>query len=117
MNQYQTEKTLCWCYGLVATLLVISVICIGIPYNHWKKTLDVCPGNPLENTNCGCIFFGIHTSRYFNGGHNSYCLYAIFAPLLPVAYAIAMALFHMYRVCINNIGQYEDEKSMAMEEM
>ncbi|XP_026764026.2 uncharacterized protein LOC113522520 [Galleria mellonella] len=117
MNQYQTERRLCWCYALLATFLAVSVVCIAIPYNHWRATLDVCPGSWLENTNCGCIFFGVSTFQYFNGGHNSYCLYAIFAPLPILAYALIMALFHMYRVCINNVGQYEDEKSTAMEEI
>ncbi|RVE42759.1 hypothetical protein evm_012583 [Chilo suppressalis] len=28
-----------------------------------------------------------------------------------------MALFHMYRVCINNIGKFEDEKSTTLEEI
>lgn len=117
MNQYQTEKRLCCCYTLISLLLGVCVICIAIAYNHWKSTLNVCPGGYFENTNCGCIFFGISAYQYFNGGHNSYCLYAVFAPLPILAYAIIMALFHMYRVCINNIGKYEDEKTTAMEEM
>lgn len=117
MNQYYTERRLSWCYFLVSVLLGVSVICIAIPYNHWRTTLDVCPGGYFENTNCGCILFGLRTNHFFNGGHNSYCLYAIFGPLPVLVYAIVMALFHMYRVCINNIGKYEDEKSTTMEEM
>ncbi|XP_045509280.1 uncharacterized protein LOC123704827 [Colias croceus] len=117
MNQYETERRLCWCYGLLSALLAVSVICTAIPYNHWRGTLDVCPGSWLENTNCGCIFYGVSTFQYFTGGHNSYCLYAIFAPLPILVYALVMTLFHMYRVCINNIGQYEGEKSTAMEEI
>ncbi|XP_053601217.1 uncharacterized protein LOC128669963 [Plodia interpunctella] len=117
MNQYQTERRLCWCYGILAILLSISVICIAIPYNHWRPTLDVCLNSWIENANCGCIFYGVSTSQYFNGGHNSYCLYAVFAPIPLIVYAIVMVLFHMYRVCINNVGQYEDEKSTAMEEI
>lgn len=117
MSQYQAERQLSWCYGLIAVLLGLSAICIAVPYIHWRTTLDVCPGSYFENTSCGCIFFGVSTFQYFNGGHNSYCLYAVFAPLPILAYAIIMALFHMYRVCINNIGKYEDEKTQAMEEM
>lgn len=117
MNQYYTERQLCWCYGMISALLSVSVVCLGIPYNHWKATLDVCPGGYFENTNCGCIFYGVSTFQYFNGGSNSICLYSVFAPLPILVYAIIMALFHMYRVCINNIGKYEDEKSTAMEEM
>lgn len=117
MNQYETERRLSWCYFLISISLGLSILCITIPYNHWRTTLDVCPGGYFENTNCGCILFGISTFSYFNGGHNSYCLYAIFAPLPVLVYAVIMALFHMYRVCINNIGQYEDEKSTTMEEI
>lgn len=117
MNQYHTERKLCLLYSLVAVFLLISVISIAIPYNHWRATLDACPGSWLENTNCGCIFFGVSTSVLFNGGHNSNCMFAIFAPLPAVAYAILMAVFHMYRVCISNIGEYEDEKVTEMEEM
>lgn len=117
MNQYETERRLCWCYSLLAVSLAVSVVCIAIPYNHWRATLDVCPGSWLENLSCGCIFYGISTFQYFSGGRNSYCLYAIFAPLPLIVYALVMALFHMYRVCINNIGQYEGEKSTTMEEM
>lgn len=117
MNQFDTERRLSWCYGSLSVLLAISVICVAIPYNHWRATLDVCPGSWLENTNCGCVLFGVTASQNFSGGHNSYCLYAIVAPLPILVYAIVMVLFHMYRVCINNVGQYEDEKSTAMEEM
>ncbi|XP_046972862.1 uncharacterized protein LOC124539608 [Vanessa cardui] len=117
MNQYQTERRLSWCYGLLAVLLGVSVISTAIPYNHWRATLDVCPGSWLENTNCGCIFYGVSTFQYFSGGHNSYCLYVIFAPLPIIVYALVMTLFHMYRVCINNIGQYESEKSTTVEEI
>ncbi|CAF4915216.1 unnamed protein product [Pieris macdunnoughi] len=117
MNQYQTERRLCWCYGLLAVVLAVSVICTAIPYNHWRATLDVCPGSWLDNNNCGCIFFGASSSQYFTGGHNSYCLYAIFAPLPILVYALVMAFFHMYRVCINNIGLYEGDKSTGMEEI
>lgn len=117
MTQYETERRLSWSYLLVAVLLGVSVLCIAIPYNHWRTTLDVCPGGYFENTNCGCILFGIRTFQYFNGGHNSNCLYAIFAPLPVIVYAVVMALFHMYRVCINNIGKYEDEKSTTVEEI
>ncbi|XP_049888025.1 uncharacterized protein LOC126382258 [Pectinophora gossypiella] len=117
MNQYQTERRLTWCYTGLAVLLALSIICISVAYQHWKATLDVCPGGWLENTSCGCIFFGSSNFQYFSGGHNSYCLYAIFAPLPIMVYAIIMALFHMYRVCINNVGQYEDEKSTTMEEI
>ncbi|KAG7304299.1 hypothetical protein JYU34_011239 [Plutella xylostella] len=117
MNQYQTERRLCWMYGLLSLLLAVCVICIGVPYNHWRGTLDVCPGSWLENTNCGCILYGVNSFQYFNGGHNRICLYAVFAPLPLILYAVVMALFHMYRVCINNVGQYEDEKSTAMEEI
>ncbi|KAJ8733849.1 hypothetical protein PYW07_014400 [Mythimna separata] len=117
MNQYQTERRLCWSYLFVAVFLAVSVLCIGIPYNHWRTTLDVCPGGYFENTNCGCILYGVSTFAYFNGGRNAYCLYAVFAPLPVIVYAVVMALFHMYRVCINNIGQYEDEKSTTMEEI
>ncbi|KAH9638930.1 hypothetical protein HF086_005011 [Spodoptera exigua] len=117
MNQFQTERRLCWSYLFAAVLLAVSVLCIAIPYNHWRTTLDLCPGGYFENTNCGCILYGVSTSQTFNGGHNSYCLYAVFAPLPVIAFAVIMALFHMYRVCINNIGQYEDEKSTTMEEM
>ncbi|XP_068628859.1 uncharacterized protein [Battus philenor] len=117
MNQYETERRLCWSYGLLAVLLSVTIVCIAVTYNHWRTTLDVCPGGYFENTNCGCIFYGISTSTYFNGGHNSYCLYAIFAPLPILLYAIIMTLFHMYRVCINNIGQYEGEKSTTVEEI
>lgn len=117
MNQYQTERRLTWCYAGITILLTLSVICIGIPFNHWRTTLDVCPGNYFENTNCGCIFFGVSTFQYFNGGHNSYCWYSIIAPIPVLVYALLMFLFHMYRVCISNVGQYEDEKTTAMEEM
>ncbi|CAH2099626.1 unnamed protein product [Euphydryas editha] len=117
MNQYETERRLCWCYGFLSILLGVSVICTAIPYNHWRATLDVCPGSWLENNNCGCVFYGVSTFQYFSGGHNSYCLYAIFAPLPLVAYALVMTLFHMYRVCINNIGKYESEKSTTVEEI
>ncbi|XP_032515349.2 uncharacterized protein LOC116768673 [Danaus plexippus] len=117
MNQYETERRLCWCYGLLAVLLGVSVICIAIPYNHWRATLDVCPSSWLENANCGCILFGLSTFQYFNGGHNAYCLYTIFAPIPLLGYAVVMALFHMYRVCINNIGQYESDKSTEVEEI
>lgn len=117
MNQYYTERRLCWTYSILCILLSISIVCIAIPYNHWQTTLNVCPSSWLENNNCGCIFYGISTFQYFNGGHNSYCLYAIFAPIPLIVYALVMALFHMVRVCINNIGQYEDEKSTTMEEM
>lgn len=117
MNQYHTERQLCWCYGMISLLLGVSVICIGVPYNHWKATLDVCPGGYFENTNCGCIFYGVSTFQYFTGGHNSTCLYSVFAPLPILVYAIIMTLFHMYRVCINNVGKYEDEKTTDMEEM
>ncbi|XP_041974338.1 uncharacterized protein LOC121729781 [Aricia agestis] len=117
MNQYETERRLSWCYGLLVVFLSVSVICVAIPYNHWRSTLDVCPGSWLENTNCGCIFYGVSTSQYFNGGHNSYCLYAIFAPVPILIYALIMTLFHMYRVCINNVGLYEGEKSTTVEEI
>ncbi|CAG4963641.1 unnamed protein product [Parnassius apollo] len=117
MNQYETERRLCWSYGLLAVLLSISVVCIAIPYNHWRTTLDVCPGGYFENTNCGCILYGISLYSYFSGGHNAYCLYAIFAPLPILIYAMIMALFHMYRVCINNTGQYEGEKSTTVDEI
>ncbi|CAK1548626.1 unnamed protein product [Leptosia nina] len=117
MNQYLTERRLCWCYGLLAVLLAATVICLGIPYNHWKATLDVCPGSWLENNNCGCILYGVSTYQYFTGGHNSYCLYAVFAPIPILVYALIMAIFHMYRVCINNIGEYEGEKSTTMDEI
>ncbi|KAJ2943882.1 hypothetical protein O0L34_g8206 [Tuta absoluta] len=117
VSQYQTERRLTWCYAGLGVLLAVSVICSGIAYSHWRATLDVCPGGWLENTNCGCIFFGTSTYQYFNGGHNSYCLYAIFALIPIMAYAIIMALFHMYRVCINNIGQFEDDKTTAMDEI
>ncbi|XP_028039981.1 uncharacterized protein LOC114250350 [Bombyx mandarina] len=117
MNQYHTERRLCICYSLLAGLLTISIVCIAIPYNHWRVSLDMCPGNFLENISCGCILNGVFTSQSFNGGHNSYCLYAIFAPIPVIVYAIVMALFHMYRVCINNIGKYEDEKTTEMEEI
>ncbi|KOB74390.1 Uncharacterized protein OBRU01_06596 [Operophtera brumata] len=117
MNQYYAERQLCWCYGMISLLLGVSVICIGVPYNHWKATLDVCPGGYFENTNCGCIFYGVSTFQYFTGGHNSTCLYSVFAPLPILVYAIIMALFHMYRVCINNIGKYEDENTTDMEEI
>lgn len=117
MNQYITERRLCWCYGILVLCLTVSVICIAIPYNYWKTTLDVCPGGYFENTNCGCILFGLSTRQYFNGGHNSYCLYTIFAPLPLVAYAVVMALFHMYRVCINSKNQYVDEKATSVEEI
>lgn len=117
MNQYQTERRLAQLYGLLFVLLGTSTICIAIAFNHWRATLDVCPSSWLENQNCGCIFYGVSTYRYFNGGHNSYCYYGIFAPIPILVYAGIMALFHMYRVCINNIGQYEDEKTTAIEEM
>ncbi|XP_045761469.1 uncharacterized protein LOC123864813 [Maniola jurtina] len=117
MNQYETEKRLCWAYSLLTVLLVTTAICVAIPYNHWRQTLDVCPGNWLENTNCGCIFYGVSTFQYFNGGRDSYCLYTIFAPLPILVYALVMAVFHMYRVCINNIGKYESEKSTTVEEI
>ncbi|KAJ0181343.1 hypothetical protein K1T71_003428 [Dendrolimus kikuchii] len=117
MNQYMTERRLCWCYSILAVCMSISVICIAIPYNHWKTTLDVCPGGYFENTNCGCVLFGLSTTQYFDGGHNSYCLYAIFALLPLIVYAIVMAVFHMYRVCINNKGQYVDEKTTSVEEV
>ncbi|XP_050665892.1 uncharacterized protein LOC126966058 [Leptidea sinapis] len=117
MNQYETEKRLCWCYGTLSVLLAVSVICVAVPYYHWKATLDVCPGSWLENTSCGCIFFGVNSFRYFTGGHNSNCLYALIAPVPILVYALLMTLFHMYRVCINNIGQYEGEKSTTMEEI
>lgn len=117
MNQYQTERRLSWCYGLLSVLLGVCVVCIGVVYGHWKTTLDVCPGSWLENTGCGCIFYGVSTFQYFNGGHNRNCLYAVLAPLPLLVYSIVMSLFHMYRVCINNVGQYEDDKSTAMEEM
>ncbi|XP_026323514.1 uncharacterized protein LOC113232866 isoform X2 [Hyposmocoma kahamanoa] len=117
MNQYQTERRLTWCYAGLALLLALSTICIAIPFNHWKTTLDVCPGGYFENTNCGCIFFGVSTTQYFNGGHNSYCWYAVIAPIPILVYAILLFLFHMYRVCISDVGKYEDEKSTAMEEI
>ncbi|XP_028164563.1 uncharacterized protein LOC114355753 [Ostrinia furnacalis] len=117
MNQYATERRLTWLYGLLALFLTVSVVCLAIPYNHWRITLDTCPSIALENNNCGCILFGVSTSQYFNGGHSSSCLYAIFAPLPIIVYAIIMALFHMYRVCINNVGMYEDEKSTTVEEI
>lgn len=117
MNQYQVERRLCLCYALTAFFMLVCLISIAIPYHHWKTNLNVCPGNYLENTNCGCIFFGVSTTLYFNGGHISYCLYAIIAPIPVIAYAAIMGIFHMYRVCINNVGEYEDEKSTAMEEI
>ncbi|KAL4720525.1 hypothetical protein ACJJTC_015293 [Scirpophaga incertulas] len=117
MNQYKVERHLTWYYSVLAILLSVSIICIAIPYNHWRSTLDVCPSIGLENNNCACILFGVRTSQYFNGGHSSYCLYAIFAPLPITVYAIIMALFHMYRVCINDVGKYEDEKSTTIEEI
>lgn len=117
MNQYATERRLTILYGLLALFLTVSVVCLAIPYNHWRTTLDTCPSIALENINCGCILFGVSTSQYFNGSHSSSCFYAIFAPLPIIVYAIIMALFHMYRVCINNVGKYEDEKSTTVEEM
>lgn len=117
VNQYETERRLCWCFGSISLLLGVAVICLAIPYNHWRTTLDMCPGNWLENTNCGCVLFGVSTFQNFSGGHNSLCMYAVFAPLPILVYALVMTIFHMYRVCINNVGKYEDEKSTTMEEM
>ncbi|XP_063633598.1 uncharacterized protein LOC134804480 [Cydia splendana] len=117
MNQYVIEKRLCICYGMLALLLTIAVVFVAIPFNHWRTTLNVCPGNYFENTNCGCIFYGVTTYRNFNGGHHSRCMYATLAPVPILIYAIIMALFHMYRVCINNVGRYEDEKSASMQEI
>ncbi|KAJ8711879.1 hypothetical protein PYW08_008833 [Mythimna loreyi] len=90
MNQYQTKRRLCWSYLFVAVFLAVSVLCIGIPYNHWRTTLDVCPGGYFENTNCGCILYGVSTFAYFNGGRNAYCLYAVFAPIPVIVYAVVM---------------------------
>lgn len=117
MNQFVAERRLCVCYGVLALLLGVTVVFVAVPYNHWRTTLNICPGTYFENTDCGCIFYGVNTFRDFNGGHNSLCMYATMAPIPILLYAIIMALFHMYRVCINNVGRYEDEKSKSMQEM
>ncbi|KAI8430132.1 hypothetical protein MSG28_000532 [Choristoneura fumiferana] len=102
MNQFVAERRLCACYGVLALLLAVAVVFVAVPYNHWRTTLNICPGTYFENTDCGCIFYGVNTFRDFNGGHNSLCMYATMAPIPILVYAIIMALFHMARVTQRN---------------
>ncbi|XP_048481932.1 uncharacterized protein LOC119691291 isoform X1 [Plutella xylostella] len=115
-QQYQTENRLGWLYGLLALLLAVCVICIGVPYYHWRTALRQCPGFYTVKT-CGCILYGEVKYRHFGGSYDWVCHYAVFAPLPLIPYAVIMALFHMYRVCTNKVGQYENKNTRNMKEI
>lgn len=109
MSQYATERRLAWFYSLLFLLLLTCTAAFAIVFNHWNTTLDVCLGSRVENTNCGCILYGMDTFTFFTGSRNVNCHYITYAPIPMIVYALVMAAFHIYRVCISDKGKYEKD--------
>ncbi|XP_022917783.1 uncharacterized protein [Onthophagus taurus] len=96
-NQRGTEKKLSIAYSLCIACGIIAAICVGVPYGHWKGTLDVC-GTLPSRQNCSCILYGRNTFNYIAGGSNHICNFVTFGPLAYVIFSLLLACFHGFRV-------------------
>lgn len=111
MSQYRDERRLAWLYSWIVAISLISCVCFAVAWNHWKEVLNFC-----ADTDCGCILNARTTSSYFEGGHISTCLWAVFGPLPIIAFGLVMAGYHLIRVCINSVGKYENENVPTVEQ-
>lgn len=100
LSQYETERWLAWCYPLLILFSFIGAICTAVAWNHWKMVLDTC-----VDWNCGCFLYGSSTPTYYIGGHIAYCHWSVYGLIIPMAFAIIFGTFHVFRVCIGNVGR------------
>lgn len=107
MDQYKLEKLLFIFFVFISCGSVITTICSGIAWNHWKEVLDKCtfPEWARHHDNCGCILFGKKFDSGFRGGAISNCYYVTFAPLLTAVFLAVLAGYHCVRVFINKKGK------------
>ncbi|KAJ9597363.1 hypothetical protein L9F63_011752 [Diploptera punctata] len=96
MGLHERERQLSILYGAATCLSLITIICIAVPWTHWKQILDTC-----TNYSCGCILYGTNYFYVYNGGNTSMCQFTTFAPIPVLVIAIIMAGYHGYRVCMS----------------
>jgi hypothetical protein len=95
MGLHEREKRFAYLYGAAAVLSLVTIICTAVPWNHWKEILDTCLSVP-----CGCILYGTQTFNTFNGGSISTCHFTTLASVPAFIFAIIMAVYYGYRVCM-----------------
>lgn len=96
MNGQQAEKILAVLYLSSLLLSTVSTVCLVIVWQYWSGVINDC----LE-VNCGCLFYGSGSYKYFRGGDKTLCSYPTYLLIPSIIVGLIFGIYHGYRSFID----------------